>query len=160
MVPANSYRISRVPHYSGYCLRLTTLRVQDYHFLWFDFPDNSTCVVNHIFAVLQPHNCQNNYGLGYSPFDRHYLGNHFCFLFLRLLRCFSSPGWLSVCTEWHCFTMPGCPIRISKDQRLFAPPLSFSQLITSFIASESQGIPRTLLFTSFYTLCFLLTLIS
>ena len=36
--------------------------------------------------------------------------------------------------------MLGCPIRISTDQRLFAPPRSFSQLITSFIAWESQGI--------------------
>ncbi len=31
-------------------------------------------------------------GLGSSPFARHYLGNHYCFLFLWLLRCFSSPG--------------------------------------------------------------------
>ena len=43
----------------------------------------------------------------------------------------------------------GCPIRISTDQRLFAPPRGFSQLITSFFASESQGIPRTLLVTFF-----------
>ena len=34
------------------------------------------------------------YGLGFSPFAHHYLGNHFCFLFLWLLRCFSSPGSL------------------------------------------------------------------
>ena len=46
----------------------------------------------HYVVVLQPHNCLNNHGLGYSPFARHYLGNHFCFLFLRVLRCFSSPG--------------------------------------------------------------------
>ena len=31
-------------------------------------------------------------GLGCSPFARHYWGNHCCFLFLRVLRCFSSPG--------------------------------------------------------------------
>ena len=31
-------------------------------------------------------------GLGCSLFAHHYLGNHNCFLFLRLLRCFSSPG--------------------------------------------------------------------
>ena len=31
-------------------------------------------------------------GLGSSPFARHYLGNHGCFLFLRILRCFTSPG--------------------------------------------------------------------
>ena len=41
-------------------------------------------------AVLQPRNCRNNHGLGYFQFARHYYGNHFCFLFLRLLRCFSS----------------------------------------------------------------------
>ena len=33
-----------------------------------------------------------HHGLGSSAFDRLYLRNHFCFLFLRLLRCFSSPG--------------------------------------------------------------------
>ena len=31
-------------------------------------------------------------GLGSSPFARRYLENRFFFLFLRLLRCFSSPG--------------------------------------------------------------------
>ena len=29
-------------------------------------------------------------GLGYSPFARHYWGNHCYFLFLQVLRCFSS----------------------------------------------------------------------
>ena len=38
---------------------------------------------------------------------------------------------------------PGCPIRTSAALRVFAPPRSFSQLITSFFASESQGIPHT-----------------
>ena len=33
--------------------------------------------------------------LGSSPFARHYLGNDYYFLFLRLLRCFSSPGLLA-----------------------------------------------------------------
>lgn len=31
-------------------------------------------------------------GLGSSPFARRYSGNHCCFLLLRVLRCFSSPG--------------------------------------------------------------------
>ena len=35
-------------------------------------------------------------GLGSVPFARRYLGYHCCFLFLRVLRCFSSPG--SPCT--------------------------------------------------------------
>ena len=34
----------------------------------------------------------------------------------------------------------GFPIRISQDQSLFITPLSFSQCITSFIASDCQGI--------------------
>ena len=34
-------------------------------------------------------------GLGWSQFARRYWGNRFCFLFLGLLRCFSSPGYLA-----------------------------------------------------------------
>ena len=45
-----------------------------------------------VIAVLQPRQCRNIAGLGYFPFARHYLGNHYYFLFLRVLRCFSSPG--------------------------------------------------------------------
>src|SRR5438874_8037030 len=33
-------------------------------------------------------------GLGYSAFARHYLRNHCCFLFLGVLRWFTSPGLL------------------------------------------------------------------
>ena len=36
----------------------------------------------------------------------------------------------------------GCPIRKSAGHRVFAPLRSLSQLITSFFASESQGIPH------------------
>ena len=44
-------------------------------------------------AVLQPRLMLcNTAGLGYCAFARHYLRNHFCFLFLRVMRCFSSPG--------------------------------------------------------------------
>ncbi len=46
----------------------------------------------------------------------------------------------------------GCPIRISTDQLVLANPRSFSQLITSFFASESLGIPRAPLITYFYLL--------
>ena len=35
-------------------------------------------------------------GLGSFHFARRYFGNHGCFLFLRLLRCFSSPGSLRI----------------------------------------------------------------
>ena len=82
-------------------------------------------------------------GLGSSAFARRYLRNHSYFLFLRLLRCFSSPGSLripidSVYGDWLC--QPGFPIQISTDPCLFAAPRSFSQLITSFFGSQCQGI--------------------
>ena len=91
-------------------------------------------------TVLQPRvlRCHNR-GLGSSAFDRLYLRNHVCFLFLLLLRCFSSQGLPSdLCQSTPCGV--GCPIRKSADQWVFAPPRSLSQLITSFFASESQGI--------------------
>ena len=43
-------------------------------------------------VVLQPRHRRNGTGLGCSDFARHYSRNHSCFLFLRLLRCFSSAG--------------------------------------------------------------------
>lgn len=50
-------------------------------------------------AALQPQTCRDKPGLGCSAFARHYLRNHSCFLFLRVLRCFSSPGSLTLrCT--------------------------------------------------------------
>ena len=44
-------------------------------------------------TVLQPRaRPQDRPGLGSCAFARHYLRNHCYFLFLRVLRCFSSPG--------------------------------------------------------------------
>ena len=77
-----------------------------------------------------------------------------CFLFLRVLRCFSSPG-LPPC-GYYVFNIVGCPIRKSTDQIICADPRSLSQLITSFIASESLGIPHTPFSTFSYVLIFAL----
>ena len=84
-------------------------------------------------------------GLGCSDFARHYFRNHGCFLFLWVLRWFTSPGSLhhpmysddgNQCSHWL-----GSPIRIFPDHRLLAPPRDFSQLATSFFAYLRQGIP-------------------
>jgi hypothetical protein len=45
------------------------------------------------------------------------------------------------------FNQLGFPIQTSADQIVFANPRSLWQLITSFIASESLGIPRVPLVT-------------
>ena len=86
-------------------------------------------------------------GFGCSLFARRYWGNRICFLFLRVLRWFTSPGWLvpAYVFSGPCpgFTGTGFPIRTSPDQSLLATPRGFSQLATSFIACWRQGIHRT-----------------
>ena len=67
-------------------------RLRDYHSLWCSIHSASS-------SSLIPCRCpttpfDNSNGLGWFPFAHHYLGNRFCFLFLQLLRCFSSLGWL------------------------------------------------------------------
>ena len=91
MVPVDSDRIPRVPPYSGYHLKLVLYvyrAVTSYGPVFQPVPLKTSFRL----MVLQPQNCLNNPGLGYFHFARHYSGNHFCFLFLRVLRCFSSPG--------------------------------------------------------------------
>ncbi len=128
-------------------LELIFLCVQDYHLLWSDFPKWFHFKYFLHIKVLQPHICLNKYGLGCSRFDRLYSGNHYCFLFLRLLRCFSSPGLLPI--NWiillHSIGLPHS--EIFGYNSYLALPRSLSQLVTSFIASESQGIRHTLLVT-------------
>ena len=63
---------------------------------------------------------------------------------------FQFPSFALRIAEWHGFTIPGCPIRKFRDRRLFAPTPDLSQLITSFIASLSQGIRHSLLFAFLY----------
>ena len=63
---------------------------------------------------------------------------------------FQFPPFAHAFRVWCGRTAPGCPIRISADQCVFATNHGFSQLITSFFASESQGILHMPLFAFFY----------
>ena len=74
-------------------LRFASLRVRSSHALWPSFPGRSARDVSCDHVVLLPRRCRNIGGLGSSPFARHYWGNHCCFLFLQVLRCFSSLRW-------------------------------------------------------------------
>ena len=98
-------------------------------------------------VVLQPHPCRNMDGLGCSPFARHYWGNHCLFSFPAGTKMFQFPALASIIDGCYLFKVTGCPIRRFTDQGLFAPPRDLSQLITSFIASESQGIRHAPFFT-------------
>ena len=67
-------------------------RLQDFHLLWCSFQ-----LLRLVSTVTDDCPTTPGFvkpGLGFSPFARRYLGNRFCFLFLRLLRCFNSPGSL------------------------------------------------------------------
>ena len=93
MVPADSTGVSPAPAYSGFCIikfyylyGAITLYGRLFHVF--------LILLFYRIAALQPHNGLNRCGLGSSVFARHYLRNHYCFLFLRVLRCFSSPGQL------------------------------------------------------------------
>ena len=86
-------------------------------------------------------------GLGSSPFARRYLGNRGFFLFLEVLRCFSSLGSLprpmDSGVDERTLLRPGFPIRASPDRYLLAAPRVLSQLATPFVASWRQGIHRS-----------------
>ena len=69
------------------------LRIPGCHRLRLNFPDHSPHKISCNVVVLQPRPCRNMDGLGSSPFARHYWGNHCYFLFLQVLRCFSSLRW-------------------------------------------------------------------
>ena len=70
---------------AGYCFR-----VRGFHPLWPDFPDSSTNKSPHLLRSITPE-CTHP-GLGSFHFARRYFGNRVFFLFLALLRCFSSGG--------------------------------------------------------------------
>jgi hypothetical protein len=55
------------------------------------FQTFSTTKYTYFMPVHNPHR-ENSTSLGSFPFARRYLGNRIFFLFLRVLRCFSSPG--------------------------------------------------------------------
>ena len=83
-------------------------------------------------------------GLACSGVARHYCRNHCCFLFLQVLRWFTSLSLLSTAMylRWNrlCSHSLGSPIRKSPDRGLLASPRGLSQLATSFFAYLRQGI--------------------
>ena len=59
-------------------------------------------------------------------------------------KMFQFPAFAALARCTH-FMRAGSPIRTPPDHVLFADPRRFSQLTASFLASESLGIPRSLL---------------
>ena len=89
MVPALSYEISRVSHYSGFYL-------VNLFFVYWTFTVfgllSQTILLNSLNQLCSPNpRWISSSGLGSSYFARHYFRNRVFFLFLWVLRCFSSP---------------------------------------------------------------------
>ena len=160
MVQLDSDRVSRVPPYSGVIERR-----------WSDFVYRAITHYGQTFQIVplsnhfvtpryQCRDINNNPTttneqelhfwhsliLGSSQFARRYYGNRFYFLFLRVLRCFSSPGWLLIKGN-RSLHLLGCPIQKFTGLRMCAPNRNLSQLTTSFIAYLCQGIRRLPLVT-------------
>src|SRR5215211_8820590 len=88
-------------------------------------------------------------GLASSAFARHYLRNHGCFLFLWVLRCFTSPRSLLLPYVFRQrspdITPVSFEVSLFGDPRIEArlpAPRGLSQVTTSFIGSWCLGIHR------------------
>ena len=120
-------------------------RLREFHPLRCAFPKHFGYRVEYYLCGPYPESITTS-GLGFSDFARHYFRNRFYFLFLRVLRCFSSPGSprIPMCSVYDNTTLLvlSSLIRISAVRQMFAPPRSFSQLTTSFFGAIYQGILR------------------
>ena len=148
MVPACSVKVPRVSTYSGY-------RHVNSFFAYGAFTLSGWLSQNHSAKLVEsimrsePRDARIPvWALPFSLAATHRITC--CFLFLRLLRCFSSPGsppyTISFMYGYIRSSYVGFPIQISADQSVFATPRSFSQLITSFVGSQCQGIRPALFF--------------
>ena len=93
-------------------------------------------------------------GLASSAFARHYSRNHGCFLFLWVLRCFTSPRSLYPPYTFRRespgrIAPPGgvSPFGNPRITARLSAPRGLSQITTSFFGSRCQGIHRLLLET-------------
>ena len=97
MVPLDSRRISRARRYLGEVREIAAFRLRGYYPLWLGFHRHIRLGSDFLTPTRtfpRPRYRRSDNGLGCSPFARHYSGNRGCFLFLGLLRCFSSPAYL------------------------------------------------------------------
>ena len=143
MVLAFSDRIPRVPSYSGYSLRSNSFAYGAVTRFGCAFQHSSTTVLT---GLRSPSPLQYYYcWFGLFRFRSPLLSESLLyFLFLWVIRCFSSPRSLRITIDslYDTITllMVSSLIRISTDLCLFATPRSFSQLVTSFFGAMYQGI--------------------
>ena len=99
MVPPNSHKVSRVSWYFGSCSLTIAFPYKAFTFYGRSFQDRSGNKSSHFLQSITPV-CTHT-GLGSFHFARRYFGNRVFFLFLRVLRCFSSPGSPPYVMDWR-----------------------------------------------------------
>jgi hypothetical protein len=154
MVSVDSRRVSRAPRYSGTGFESRSFSFTRLSRSMAPFPNGlqlTTGLVTLLLPALQPPLDRDPLGLGCCDFARHYFRNRGFFLFLQVLRWFTSlsslvPGYVFT-GPYYGFTVVGFPIRTSPSQSLLAARRGLSQLATSFIAIFCQGIHHAPLVT-------------
>ena len=92
MVPPTSHKVPRVSWYFGSCSLSTDFAYGAFTLSGWLSQNHSAIRSTHLLQSVTP--ACTHAGLGSSHFARRYSGNRCFFLFLRVLRCFSSPGSL------------------------------------------------------------------
>ncbi len=150
MVPDISTGISRVPAYSGgvsLIFRFAYGALTRCGPTFQTVPPASDSLLD---APITPARALRHRRFGLLPVRSPLLGNRSYFLFLRVLRCFSSPRSPLRYPRNVGIAPDGLPHSDIRGHGAFATRPGFSQLVTSFIASESQGIPHAPFFVPFY----------
>ena len=99
MVPAHSIKVSRVSWYFGYCLSLFVFPYGAFTLSGRLSQNRSAKLVESIPRSEPQHARTLVWALPFSLAATHRITC--CFLFLRLLRCFSSPGSLPYVMDWR-----------------------------------------------------------
>ena len=99
MVPLTSHKVSRVSWYSGSCSVSSAFTYGAFTLCGRLSQNRSVSFQESLMQSVTPR-CTHP-GLGSSAFARRYLQNRVFFLFLRVLRCFSSPGSLPYVMDWR-----------------------------------------------------------
>ena len=142
MVPPTSHKVSRVSWYSGSRLAIPVFTYGAFTLSGRLSQNRSVNLPGSSLRSLTP--ACTHAGLGSSAFARRYLRNRCFFLFLRVLRCFSSPGSPPYVMNWRmddrsfsCRVSPFRHLRVTGYVLLSAAFRSLSRLSSAPSAKAS-----------------------
>ena len=140
MVPPNSHKVSRVSWYFGYRSLSSDFAYEAFTLSDWLSQNHSAIIRLTLLRSITPE--INHSGLGCFHFARRYSGNRVFFLFLRVLRCFSSPGSLSWLCIHHAVTEV-CSVRFPHSEICGSKDICSSpQLIAAYHVFHRLLVPR------------------